>query len=185
MSATHWIIVETATGAVLHADFVTPGGHPRFHGWDWDAATQSCHQTDRAPDPAIDEIDPSTWTWRKSLTILRARARARVNAEREARKDAGCDTAIGRVDSDPVSRANVTGAATAAMIAQAAGAPFEINWTLADNSTVTLDAAATIGMGLAVLAHVSAVHDQATALKAAIDAAETAEAIEAVVWPEE
>jgi hypothetical protein len=117
------------------------------------------------------------------LDLLRARARQRINTEREARKDAGCDTAIGRVDSDPASRANVTGAATAAMIAQAAAAPFEINWTLADNSTVALDAPSTIGMGLAVLAHVSAVHDEATALKTAIDAAETAEDIAAVAWP--
>ena len=119
------------------------------------------------------------------LDLLRARARQQINVEREARKDAGCDTAIGRVDSDPASRANVTGAATAAMIAQAAEVTFEINWTLADNSTVALDAAETIGMGLAVLAHVSAVHDQATTLKAAIDAADTAEDIAAVTWPED
>lgn len=119
------------------------------------------------------------------LDDMRRRARDRINAEREARKDAGCATPAGFVDSDPVSRANVTGAATAAIIAQSVGAPFEIAWTLFDNSTVTLDAAATIGMSLAVLAHVTAMHDVATSLKAAIDAAETAEDIEAVVWPED
>ena len=184
---THWIIVAKpdATGDIICNDFGTDGAHPRFRGFpDWDSDVMVAHQTDRAPDPALDEIDRTTWTWRPSIDVLKRRARDRINAEREARKDAGCDTPAGVVDTDPASRANVTGAATAAMIAQAAGAPFAITWTLFDNSTVDLDAPATIAMSLAVLAHVTAMHDIATALKAAIDAAETAEAIDAVSWPE-
>lgn len=186
MPETHWIIVEKpdATGAVLWSDFPTDGAHPKDRGLPgWDSDTMVAHQTDRAPDPAIDEIDRSTWTWRASIDMLKQRARARINAEREARKDAGCDTPAGFVDTDPASRANVTGAATTAMIAQASAAPFAITWTLFDNSTVDLDAAGTIAMSMAVLAHITAVHDTATALKAAIDAAETAEAIDAVIWP--
>lgn len=128
-------------------------------------------------------LEYSDGTVRPRLDDMRLRARARINAEREARKDAGCDTPAGFVDTDPASRANVTEAATAAMIAQASAAPFAITWTLFDNSTVDLDAAGTIAMSMAVLAHITAVHDTATALKAAIDAAETAEAIDAVIWP--
>lgn len=79
MAETHWIIVETATGKILHADFVTEAGHPRFYGWAWDAATQTCHQTDRSPDPALDVIDRATWTWVPDLTKLDARLHARID----------------------------------------------------------------------------------------------------------
>lgn len=84
MAEIHWIIIESSTGAILHSDFITDGAHPRFHGWDWDAAAHECHVTDRSPDPAVDEIDRATWTWRHNLGPMRAILRARVDAEAEA-----------------------------------------------------------------------------------------------------
>lgn len=94
-----------------------------------------------------------------------------VKTQRDGVIDGGAPTAIGVVDSDELSRSNISGAALGALIAQSASTPFSIEWTAKDNSVHTLDAAGMIGLGLAVLQHVSAAHDRARDLRAEIEAA--------------
>jgi hypothetical protein len=81
MAETHWLIEDTVTGEVLHADFITDGAHPRFHGWDWDPDRHICHYTDRAPDPAVDVIDRASWTWSPDPERLDALLHAKIDAE--------------------------------------------------------------------------------------------------------
>lgn len=84
-------------------------------------------------------------------------------------------------DIDPV---NITGATVLAMRAQAAGAPFAQQWVLADNTTTTLDAAAMCAVGEACALAVAGLWATSTALRAQIDAAQTAEQLAAIAWSE-
>ena len=96
------------------------------------------------------------------------------SAARDARDfhiDGGAMTPAGAVDSDSMARSNISGATIAALVAKTNNIPYAITWTLLDNSTVTLDADAMIGMGMAVLAHVNACHDRARQLRTEIEAA--------------
>lgn len=76
----------------------------------------------------------------------------------------------------------VNGAATGALIAQATGSPFSIDWTLTDNSVVALSGADMISVGVALLQHVSAAHERGRLLRAAIDSATTQEQLDAISW---
>lgn len=91
--------------------------------------------------------------------------------ERDLHIDGGAMTPVGAVDSDSMARSNISGATIAALAAKTNNIPYAITWTLLDNSTVTLDADAMIGMGMAVLAHVNACHDRARQLRTEIEAA--------------
>ena len=80
------------------------------------------------------------------------------------------------------SRARIVGAVTAAKIAQDAGQPYSITWTLADNSPAEMDAQTTIDVGLALLAHVDAIHQHSRTLRQQIDSAQALQALAAVRW---
>lgn len=113
---------------------------------------------------------------------------AEVKAQRDLHINGGAPTPAGIVDSDNEARANVSGAALAAVIAKAASAAYAVTWTLLDNSPVTLNADGMIAMGLAVMAHVDACHGHARDLRGQIEAAsDMAEllAIDVTVgWPQ-
>lgn len=94
-----------------------------------------------------------------------------VKLQRDAHIDGGASTPYGIADSNELARSNVSGAALAALIAKNANAPFAITWTMADNSTVALDADGMIAMGVAVMAHVDACHAHARLLRGAIETA--------------
>lgn len=123
----------------------------------------------------------------EDVHALRSRAWSAVKARRDQAEWAGCATALGRVDTDPDSQRKVSGSVQMAMIAQAAGAPFSIEWTMQDNSSVDHDAPAMILMGVAVGQHVAICHAIAVAKRAEIEAAVDAAAIGAVDveggWP--
>lgn len=91
--------------------------------------------------------------------------------QRDIHIDGGAMTPAGLVDSDGESRSNISGAILAAILSKQANQPYEITWTMLDNSTVVLDADEMIGMGLAVLSHVNACHERARVLRVAIEAA--------------
>jgi len=116
--------------------------------------------------PALDAVKLARWEVAKIY--------------RDTQIDAGVDTPKGRVDSDAASRLNISGASIGAMLAIQASAPFSIPWTMQDNSVETHDAEETLALGTAVLDHVSACHAAAQAIRAAIEAASDAEAVEAV-----
>lgn len=117
------------------------------------------------------------------LATARARQRAIINAARDAAQDGGCDVpGVGRFDTGERARQFLNGAVAAAQIAMAQGQPFAVSWTLATNDVVQMDGAAIIASGLAVAAHVDAMHQRARVLKARIEAATTLAEIEAIAW---
>ena len=123
-------------------------------------------------DAAVDDIETA-----------RARKWADIKAERDRLECGGFDMpGIGRFDSDADSRARILGAVTAAKIAQDAGQPFNVEWTLADNSTVMLDADQVISVGFAMLTHITSTHEKGRNLRSAIVAAEDAESLDAITW---
>ncbi len=86
-------------------------------------------------------------------------------------------------DADDISQRRIQGAAMLAMIAQSAGQPFSIDWTLADNSIRSLTDAQMLAVGEALGVHVETQHAIARTLRAAINAATTKAEVDAVVWP--
>jgi len=140
----------------------------------------------------VDGVWTQQWTVRArtagELTAAKAAKWAAAKALRDAAIDGGCTVAgIGRFDTDLISRSNINGAVTGAMIAQAASQTFAVTWKLADNSIIGLDAADMITAGLAVLTHVSACHAVAQTIGLAIEAAQDFAALEAIDiesgWP--
>lgn len=77
----------------------------------------------------------------------------------------------------------IGGAVQMALIAQVASAPFTIDWTLADNSVVTLNAQQMIGVGVALGRHIAAIYDTARALRETIDSATSKQNVDAISWP--
>lgn len=92
-----------------------------------------------------------------------------VKARRDKIIDAGAPTPSGVVDSNDLSRTNITGATLGALIAQVNSQPFTMDWTLRDNSVVTLNAAQMLAMGMAVLSYVGTAHGRARALRTEIE----------------
>jgi hypothetical protein len=91
---------------------------------------------------------------------------------------------LGKVfDSDPRSVQRISVAVAAAQAALGAGAPFSIDWTCADNSTITMDGQQMAALPVAFAIWGDALHQQAKALRAQIEAATTVEDVQAVAWP--
>ncbi|QUT04057.1 DUF4376 domain-containing protein [Sphingobium phenoxybenzoativorans] len=113
--------------------------------------------------------------------------RSAIMKRRNLAEWGGATTPLGVMDSDPDSQRKVNGAASMAMIADAAGQPFSIDWTMQDNSIATHDAAAMMAAGTAMGEHVSACHANALVLKAQVDAATDIPMLDAidieVGWP--
>jgi len=105
----------------------------------------------------------------KDINVVREMLRVRVKKLRDQKETEGFGY-MGKVfDSDERSVLRITQAALTAM---AAGPTFTIDWTAADNSIVTLDQAAMIGMPAALAVYANQLHQSAKAHKAAIDAAD-------------
>lgn len=126
---------------------------------------------------AVVWVDPHTLEDRKAARW------AAIKAERDSREYGGFAWDGSTFDSDAESQRRLQGAAQLAVLAQAAQQPFEIAWTLADNSVRVLDAADMIQVGAALANHVAATHYAARALRQQIEAATTAAEVEAVAWP--
>lgn len=106
-----------------------------------------------------------------SLSDLKARLVAAISAERDRREENGFPYRGKTLDSTQRSVQRITAAALAAQAALAAGQPFSIDWTTADNSTLTIDATGVIGMPVALAQYAAALHAHSRALKAAVEAA--------------
>lgn len=124
--------------------------------------------------PSLDDAKAALWSIVKTV--------------RDQHIDGGVSVpGIGTFDSDPLSRSNINGAVTGALVAGQLGQPFEVSWKLADNSIETLDGPAMIAAGMAVMQHVAACHANSQVLGTAIMAAPDGAALDAinigVGWP--
>jgi hypothetical protein len=184
----YWTVTDTATGEVLAPQVATASIDNRPGpdiGIAFDAGTMTAHPIDDAVDPVRSEWNGSGWG--ASMTALRALKWEAAKARRDAAQVVGCATPAGVVQTDGESRVLINGAVTMALVAQATATPYAITFTLKDNSSVDLDAAAMIALGVAVGTYIGACHDHSLALRAAIDAAPDAAALAAIDvdagWP--
>lgn len=124
----------------------------------------------------------------KSLDELRAEKWRLVKDIRNRRIGAGVTVSGRTYDSDSDSRANVQTAAFAASVAASMGQPFEIRWTLKDNTFATLTGAEIIEVCAAGVSYVSAIHERARVLRTAIETATTVGELDALDieegWPQ-
>lgn len=79
-------------------------------------------------------------------------------------------------------RKNITDAILLANTLAALEQPVAIEWTLLDNSVITLDQTQLVQLGLALGARTQAAYSQARTLREQIDAAESQEDLDAIVW---
>lgn len=85
-------------------------------------------------------------------------------------------------DSNAESQARITGAVTLALLTLQLSQPYEVTWTLADDTFRTLDASEVVLIGLALGSHVQTIFSKGQMLQAQIDASITKEEVEAITW---
>lgn len=143
------------------------------------------------PQPAADDLRTWAWNaeaeeWEPAATLLALRGArwSQIKAQRDAVEFGGYTWDGSTLDSDRESQARIMGAVQMAVLAAAAGQPFAIPWTLADNTVRTLSGADMIAVGLALGEHVATAHAIGRALRDQIDAALSAEELATINWPE-
>lgn len=138
---------------------------------DWSLTTETCWYM-WIEDAAV-LVETAT------LDEARAKAWERIKSARDVAEasDFTCAGLIYQAD-----KARISGAALAALMAQVAGAPYSIDWTLSDNSVTTLSAAQMSAVGVALMEHVDSAFSIARGLRVLIDAASAAE-LPSITWP--
>lgn len=122
------------------------------------------------------------WVETENLADAQDQAWEQVKAARAAAELAPFAFDGGMYDVDT---ARISGAALNALMAQLAGVPFSIDWTLADNTVRTLDGAQMQALGVALAHHIGTAFATARAMREAIAAAPSpAAAYEAAAWPQ-
>lgn len=116
---------------------------------------------------------------------LRSRIIQQINTERDRREQLNFPYAGKLIDSDPVSVQRITVAASTASMALSAGVPYQLDWSCADNSLLTMDALGVLEMMQALGLHGLALHMYSRSLKAAVLASDDPESIDILTgWPE-
>jgi len=124
-------------------------------------------------------VDHTTSTWVVYLAVLKLAANTRINTARDQAERGGFPAFGKMFDSDSLSVQRIN---TAVQTANVVGESFSIDWTCADNSSITLDAAQMQALPAFLAQYADTFHTKAKGLKATITAATTLEEIEAVVW---
>lgn len=123
-----------------------------------------------------------------TLFDLQAAAWARIKSERDRREQAGAPYLGKILDSDEKSVTRISIAVQAAQAAISAGTAFSLDWTMQDNSVVTMTTAEVVGMSVALAAHSNSIHQAARVARIAIDEAKSDKEVEAaeksIIWPE-
>lgn len=173
---TYLAIIERASGAVCFAE-------------DADGFDPATYEIMPAPDDF--RMRPYAWdgvALSLDMAVLRATRWEAVKRKRAEIIDGGILVeGIGPFDTDEPARANVSGAAIAALAAIALHMPFEAGWTLRDNSRATLTAQQMVTVHMTGVGFIGAVHGHAASLREQIEAAPTIEALDAIDiesgWP--
>lgn len=122
------------------------------------------------------------WDDPRTIGELRDHQWTKVKKSRDAAEVAGFSWDGSAFDSDSRSQIRIQGAAQRASAALAAGQPFSIDWTLADNTVRTLSIAEMLAVNAALGDHLSAIQVTARNLRAAIAVANKA-TVRTLDWP--
>jgi len=123
-------------------------------------------------EPVIIPPDPPT------LEEVKAAKLDEINRARDAQELAGFEYLGKMFDSDDKAMKRIGTAVGAAQVYPA----FTVEWTCADNSTITLNAEQMLFMPVAMAQYGNALHVKARELKALVEAAVTVEEVEGVSW---
>ena len=124
-----------------------------------------------------------TWGDPRTLDERKADKWADMKAARAAAISSPLVTPFGVFDCDTGAAASIAAAAQYASAMLQAGLADDIDFTLADNSTVTLKPADLIGVGLLLGLQVQKAFAAGRGVRAQIEATTTAAAVAAVTWP--
>ena len=144
--------------------------------------TDEQHQLSMAGRLRVVNGVPEEYVYTPTLDELKTAKWEKIKATRDAEERSPLPYMGALFDFDDTSSERLNWALEAARSAQALGATFSVNWTTADNATITMTASDIIGLPIAVAQRSDALHQKARALRAAIDAATTAEEVAAVSW---
>lgn len=120
------------------------------------------------------------WEDLRTLDDFKAEKWGAVKAQRDAQEFGPFLWGSLTFDGDAESKSRLSLAAMAAQAEIASGQSWSVDWTLADNSTVTLSAPDVIGVVQAMGAAITAAHQAARLKRAAIEAAQTIEDLDAI-----
>lgn len=132
----------------------------------------------------VGQTEDGKWYLSKYIPMekLKAQKREEINQARDNAEQGGFEY-MGKIfDSDQVSCLRISTAAQAMALAPEESA---IVWTCQDNTTISLNKTQLAGMVSALAMHSNTCHQKATALKAEIDKAKTAEELEKITWSDQ
>lgn len=129
--------------------------------------------------------DWSTHTWIDTRTLQQVKNEKweEIKRSRDAAINAPLSTPYGVFDADPNSRANIANSVLYLQTLEQQGTPGTVDWTLADNTTITLNYQEMSTVGLLLGQRTNAAYDTGRALRTQIDAATTIPEVEAIHWP--
>lgn len=122
------------------------------------------------------------WEDPRTLQDLKDAKWEAMKSAREAAIDAPLVTPYGTVDSKAVDRTNITDAVMMLQTLAALGQPTTIDFTMSDNTTVTLTTNQMVEVGLLLGQKVQVSHGIARARRTAIELATTPEEVEIIQW---
>lgn len=186
--------VESATGRVMGVmrGYKQDIGAPAIDGWEVVEVSDDVQMPAYFDGSNVLSVPEQPgegyeWDWQTKAWVLDMSSARRavwdsVKAARNGR-EFGPFTWGGHVfDGDIDAQRRINLAVLGAQVALAAGQPWSVDWTLADNSFVTLSASDMVGVAEAMGTSINAAHEWARGLRIQIDAASTIEELEAV-WP--
>jgi hypothetical protein len=106
----------------------------------------------------------------------------KVKADRDLTINGGFEWANNSFDSDPTSRTNIQGGVSLAIISEQLNQPFDIDWTLKNNTTISLSISDMKAVGVALANHLNTQYEKGRVLRAQIENSTTKQAVELVVW---
>lgn len=127
--------------------------------------------------------DMQQWVDARTLEELKVDRWINIKSAREASIDAPLQTPYGIFDSDATARSNISDAVLLVQTLQSIGQSAGIDFTLANNTVVTLTQSEMITVGLLLGQKVQQARGIATALRAELDSATTPAEVEAITWP--
>jgi len=149
-------------GYVLEGDHLLEGAKPsQYHSFDWDTKQW---------------VDPRTLQDHKDAKWLQ------IKSAREGAFNSPLTTPYGVFDSDPVSRSRISDAVLLTQTLIGLGLPADTDFTLADNTSVTLLPADMVTVGLLLGQKIQAAFAQARNLRTQIYAVSNATELEAIQW---
>ena len=119
------------------------------------------------------------WVDTRPLDIARQHKWVAIKTERATRCEEPLTVGTRTFDATAYSQTQINGAVTLAMLAPDT---WTLNWTLADNSVVTLTKAEVIELGLALGQRTNEVFEAARLLRVQVEAATTTEELNAISW---